>query len=150
LVENGGADVVQVAEVGALAEGIREAWSNVGVVARKQASLTNQLIDVVKGYQDAENLVMLKVSESASMTAIQETFKQSGAVLAVAMVVFRRAWKKHAGQLWMIVGEILTIRDPGQLSTIAAERKSSMLLLPYGIPIAIGSIAYFVWMGMLV
>ena len=73
-----------------------------------------------------------------------------GAVLAVAMVVFRRAWKKHAGQLWMIVGEILTIRDPNQLSTIAAERKSSMLLLPYGIPIAIGSIAYFAWMGMLV
>ncbi len=73
-----------------------------------------------------------------------------GAVLAVAMVVFRRAWKKHASQLWMIVGEILTIRDPNQLSTIAAQRKSSMLLLPYGIPIAIGSIAYFAWMGMLV
>ena len=33
--------------------------------------------------------------------------------------------------------------------TIAAERKSAMLLLPYGIPIAIGSIAYFVWTGML-
>jgi len=25
-----------------------------------------------------------------------------------------------------------------------------MLLLPYGIPIAIGTIAYFAWMGMLV
>ena len=50
----------------------------------------------------------------------------------------------------MILGEILTIRDPNQLSAIAAERKSSMLLLPYGIPIAIGSIAYFAWMGMLV
>ncbi|NLX56440.1 MAG: prepilin peptidase [Planctomycetaceae bacterium] len=73
-----------------------------------------------------------------------------GAILAVAMVVCRRAWRKHFNQLWMIVGEILTIRDPNQLSTIAAERKSSMLLLPYGIPIAIGSIAYFAWMGMLV
>jgi prepilin peptidase CpaA len=73
-----------------------------------------------------------------------------GAVLSVAMVVLRRAWKKHANQLWMILGEILTIRDPSQLSTIAAQRKSSMLLLPYGIPIAIGSIAYFAWMGMLV
>ncbi|MHB8973488.1 MAG: A24 family peptidase [Pirellulaceae bacterium] len=73
-----------------------------------------------------------------------------GGVLAVAMVVFRRSWMKHANQLWMIVGEILAIRDPDQLSTIAAQRKSSMLLLPYGIPIAIGSIAYFAWMGMLV
>jgi prepilin peptidase CpaA len=50
----------------------------------------------------------------------------------------------------LILGEILTIRDPEQLSAIAAERKSSMLLLPYGIPIALGTIAYFVWAGMLV
>jgi prepilin peptidase CpaA len=73
-----------------------------------------------------------------------------GAVLAVGMVVCRQAWKKHANQLWMILGEILIIRDPNALSAIAAQRKSSMLLLPYGIPIAIGSIAYFAWMGMLV
>lgn len=73
-----------------------------------------------------------------------------GAVLAVAMILFRRAWRKHANQFWMILGEILTIRDPNQLSQIAAERKSSMLLLPYGIPIAIGSIAYFAWTGMLI
>ncbi len=66
------------------------------------------------------------------------------------MILFRRAWRKHANQFWMILGEILTIRDPNQLSQIAAERKSSMLLLPYGIPIAIGSIAYFAWMGMLI
>lgn len=73
-----------------------------------------------------------------------------GAVLAVGMVLFRRAWSKHLRQFWMIAMEIMTIRDPNQLSEIAAERKSSMLLLPYGIPIAIGSIAYFAWMGMLV
>ena len=73
-----------------------------------------------------------------------------GAVLAVGMVVVRRAWRKHANQFWMILSEIMTIRDPNQLSEIAAERKSSMLLLPYGIPIAIGSIAYFAWMGMLI
>jgi prepilin peptidase CpaA len=72
-----------------------------------------------------------------------------GAVLAVAMVLARKAWKKHYAQFWMIFGEIMTIRDPEQLSTIAAERKSSMLLLPYGIPIAIGTIVYFAWMGML-
>ncbi len=73
-----------------------------------------------------------------------------GAILAVGMVLVRRAWGKHANQFWMILGEIMTIRDPNQLSKIAAERKSSMLLLPYGIPIAIGSIAYFAWMGMLI
>jgi prepilin peptidase CpaA len=71
-----------------------------------------------------------------------------GAVLA--MVAWRRGWQKHAGQFWLILGEIFTVRDPSQLATIAAERKSRMLLLPYGIPIAIGTIGYFLWMGMLI
>lgn len=73
-----------------------------------------------------------------------------GAILAVAMVLYRRAWARHKAQFMVILGEILTIRDPEQLSAIAAERKSSMLLLPYGIPIALGTIAYFAWTGMLV
>jgi prepilin peptidase CpaA len=73
-----------------------------------------------------------------------------GAALAILMVVARRAWRKHVDQFWMIVFEILTVRDPNQLSEMAAQRKSSMLLLPYGIPLAIGTIAYFAWAGLLV
>ena len=44
----------------------------------------------------------------------------------------------------------LILRDPEELSKIAADRKSSMMLLPYGIPIAIGSIGYFAYMGLLI
>ena len=73
-----------------------------------------------------------------------------GAVLAVAMVLVRRGWKRHAAQFMVILNEILVIRNPEQLAAIAAERKPTMLLLPYGIPIAIGTIAYFLWTGMLV
>ena len=72
-----------------------------------------------------------------------------GGVLAVAMVVTRGVWDKHRAQFWMLLNEIMVVRSPDQLATIAAERKSSMMLLPYGIPIAIGSIAYFAWAGML-
>ena len=72
-----------------------------------------------------------------------------GGVIAIAMVLWRRDWYHHFHQFWTITGEILEVRDPNALSTIATERKSAMLLLPYGIPIAIGSIAYFAWMGML-
>ena len=73
-----------------------------------------------------------------------------GAILAVAMVLVRRGWSKHSGQFWMILNEIITVKDPERLAAIAAKRKSSMLLLPYGIPIAMGTIAYFAWMNMLV
>ena len=73
-----------------------------------------------------------------------------GAVLAIGMVLARRKWNKHYGQFWGILTEIMVVKDPTQLATIAAERKSSMMLLPYGIPIAIGTIAYFAWSGLLV
>jgi prepilin peptidase CpaA len=73
-----------------------------------------------------------------------------GAALAVALVLVNRAWKRHSAQFWVILNEIMVIRNPEQLAAIAAERKPSMLLLPYGIPIAIGTIGYFVWTGMLV
>jgi prepilin peptidase CpaA len=72
-----------------------------------------------------------------------------GGLIAVAMVLVRRDWQYHSTKFWTIVTEILEIRDPNALAAIAAKRKSTMLLLPYGIPIAIGSITYFVWTGML-
>ena len=66
-----------------------------------------------------------------------------GGVIAVGMVLWRRDWHYHLHQFWSITNEILEVRDPNTLSAIAAERKSSMLLLPYGIPIAIGTVGYF-------
>ncbi|HEX4128651.1 MAG TPA: A24 family peptidase [Pirellulales bacterium] len=72
-----------------------------------------------------------------------------GGVIAVGMVLYRRAWPKHRDQFMTIVNEVVAIRDPNQLAEIAAARKPSMMLLPYGIPIAIGTIMYFAWMGML-
>lgn len=74
----------------------------------------------------------------------------AGGVIAVIMVLWRRDWFHHYFQLLSIFQEILYVRDPNALATMAAERKSTMLLLPYGIPIAIGSIAYFAWAGMLI
>ncbi|WP_157670213.1 LemA family protein [Chitinibacter sp. GC72] len=63
------------------AENVKEAWSNIGVVAKKQISLINQLIDVVKSYEDSEKLVMLKVSEDSSLTSIQNMVHQSTVAL---------------------------------------------------------------------
>jgi len=72
-----------------------------------------------------------------------------GGVIALVMVMAHRGWSKHQGQFWMICSEIMTVKDPEKLSAIAAERKGTMMLLPYGIPIAIGTIGYFVCARML-
>jgi prepilin peptidase CpaA len=70
-----------------------------------------------------------------------------GAIIAVIMVVVSRKWRHHQKQFVSIVSEILVIRSPSKLSEIAAERKPTMMLLPYGIPIAIGTIGYFAYLG---
>jgi prepilin peptidase CpaA len=72
-----------------------------------------------------------------------------GGVIAIIMVLWAGAWQKNNNQFWSILNEIATVKDPEKLSEIAAERKPRMFLLPYGIPIAIGSIAYFACTGML-
>jgi prepilin peptidase CpaA len=72
-----------------------------------------------------------------------------GAVMAVIMVLYRRDTKKHCANFLMIFTEWMEIKNPKRLSEIAAERKSRMLLLPYGIPICIGCIGYFTFQGML-
>jgi prepilin peptidase CpaA len=72
-----------------------------------------------------------------------------GAVMAVVMVWYKKSFVKHCGNFLTIVSEWLTIRDPRELSRIAAERKPTMFLLPYGIPICIGSIGYFFFAGLI-
>ena len=66
-----------------------------------------------------------------------------GAAMAVAMVVWRGDVRKHAFQMLAIWGEWVSIRKPAELAAIARKRKPTMLLLPYGIPICVGSIASF-------
>ena len=72
-----------------------------------------------------------------------------GAIMAILMVLSRRSWDKHYTNFLMILMEFMTIKKPAELYRIAAERKPNMLLLPYGIPICIGSIAYFFYAGMI-
>ncbi len=72
-----------------------------------------------------------------------------GGLMAAAMIVASGSHRRHTAQFAAITREIVTIHDPVKLSEIAAARKPSMRLLPYGIPLAVGSIAYFAYLGLL-
>jgi prepilin peptidase CpaA len=71
-----------------------------------------------------------------------------GAVMAIAMMVWKRSYGKNSANLKQILFEFVYLRDISLIADSAAMRKSSMMLLPYGLPLAVGSIAYFFWMGM--
>ena len=72
-----------------------------------------------------------------------------GAVMALWMVWRRKDFVHHYANFLTILSEFAHIKNPRQLSQIAAERKPRMLLLPYGIPICVGSIAYFFYAGII-
>lgn len=72
-----------------------------------------------------------------------------GALMAVVMVLWTKSMKHHYENILLILSEWMVIRNPVELSRIAAERKPRMLLLPYGIPICVGTIGYFVFNGMM-
>jgi len=72
-----------------------------------------------------------------------------GAIMALVMVLYKKSFQKHYANFMLILVEWMTVKNPRELADIAAERKPSMLLLPYGIPICIGSIGYFAYAGMI-
>lgn len=71
-----------------------------------------------------------------------------GGLMALVMILRSGEVARHLALFRIISREVVTVRDPVRLSELAAERKPTMTLLPYGIPIAIGSIGYFAWLGL--
>ena len=71
-----------------------------------------------------------------------------GGVMAVIMVARSGETAKHVAQGKQILREWRDVRKPEKLAEIARERKPRMYLLPYGIPMAIGSLMYFGLAGM--
>ncbi len=71
-----------------------------------------------------------------------------GGVIGLGMIIASGDLIRHWALFQTIGHEILTVRNPSELAQRAGDRKPTMTLLPYAIPIALGSIAYFAWMGM--
>ncbi len=67
-----------------------------------------------------------------------------GGIMGLVMIATSGNWHKHYAMAWQIVEEWKT-KKPAELAAIARERKPTMYLLPYGIPMAIGAVVYFAY-----
>ena len=67
-----------------------------------------------------------------------------GGLMAATMILISGRWRHHLKMAGVILGDLVRLRRPGACFERAAERKPTMTLLPYGIPICIGAIATFI------
>ncbi|MCS7239296.1 MAG: A24 family peptidase [Thermoguttaceae bacterium] len=72
-----------------------------------------------------------------------------GGLLALLLAVYRGQFRQFVMNMRLIAAEILFVRDVRLLAKLASERKRQAILLPYGIPIALGCISYLLYQGML-
>ena len=64
-----------------LSQNIQERSSNVQVAVSRKLSLVNQLIDVVKNFQESEQFTHLKISQDSTAASLTSAYQQSGTVL---------------------------------------------------------------------
>lgn len=72
------------------AQAIRESSSNIQVAVSKKLALLNQLIDVVKNFQESEQFTYLKIAQDTSAPGLSSAYQQSGAVLTSLQGVAER------------------------------------------------------------
>lgn len=73
-----------------LSQNIQENSSNVQVSISRKLSLINQLIDVVKNFQESEQFTHLKISQDSSAPSLMSAYQQSGTVFTTLQGVADR------------------------------------------------------------
>jgi prepilin peptidase CpaA len=68
-----------------------------------------------------------------------------GGVMALAMIALRGQWKTNLGNVREILGDLTGLSVRG-MADKAAQRKSRMHLLPYGIPLCLGFVSYLIYL----
>src|SRR5262249_26682358 len=69
-----------------------------------------------------------------------------GGFIALIMIGVRRQFGRNLVNTREIVGDIFGSRGIGDVADKAAKRKPRMHLLPYGIPLCLGSVGYLIYL----
>lgn len=72
-----------------------------------------------------------------------------GGLMAAVMILVSGRWRHHLRMAGVILGDVLRLRSATGCFDRATERKPTMTLLPYGIPVCIGAIGTFIQQGVL-
>ena len=103
----------------ALGQRLREASSNTEVAVSRKLSLINQLIDVVRNYQDFEQFTHLKVSGN-NTDSLSQAWSQAGHVLSSIQGIAQRFPDLRASEQYSRLAE--SIQESEQAIMQARER----------------------------
>ena len=67
-----------------------------------------------------------------------------GGVIAAGMILVRGQYRRNLENTRAILGDLVSAKGVGDVADKAKERKPRMHLLPYGIPLCIGFVAYLI------
>jgi LemA protein len=73
-----------------LAQNVKEKRSNIQIALSKKIAEINQLLNMVKGYQDFEQFTQLKISNDTSASGMTTAYQQSQATLAAIQGMAQR------------------------------------------------------------
>jgi LemA protein len=73
-----------------LAQEVKEKSSNIQVAVSKKVQMVNQLGDLVRSFQQAEQLTLLKVSQDNTAQAVAGAYRESGQMLATIQSMAQR------------------------------------------------------------
>lgn len=73
-----------------LSQEVKETRSNLAVAVQKKLQLVNQMIDVVKSYQQGEQLTHLRVSQDNATASVMAAYQQTSSVLTAIQSVAQR------------------------------------------------------------
>jgi LemA protein len=86
-------------------EEMREKESNVGIAVQKKTNMVNQLIDMVKAYQESEQFTHLKISQDNSAMGLASAYQQTNTVLASLQTMAQRFPELKANEQYKMLGE---------------------------------------------
>jgi prepilin peptidase CpaA len=69
-----------------------------------------------------------------------------GGVIAAGMIVVRGKYRQNLENTRAILGDLVSAKGVGHVADKAKERKPRMHLLPYGIPLCIGFVAFLIYL----
>lgn len=88
-----------------LAQEVKEKSSNVQVVISKKLSLINQMIDLVKNYQESEQFTYLKISQDTNTANMMQAYSQSGMLLTSLQGMAERFPNLRASEQYHRLGD---------------------------------------------